>query len=201
MIVPCPHSILHHTSQVGAVALGASLDCDMFADAHSADSHFDKSSFVGLAVCMIRSNQLVLVHDACVLSCAQWRPSRETICSEAYSTGKMNLPGSRRERHMLNSFARMAPELFRFSSKPEGEMLFDQDLRDAQRVVSRVPKRAAEECSGNYASGSRAPKKAKASSLWDDDDNECDLGGDVGGGFEIDNLGGLEDLEGLENLF
>lgn len=102
---------------------------------------------------------------------------------------------------MLNSFARMAPELFRFSSKPEGEMLFDQDLRDAQRVVSRVPKRAAEECSGNYASGSRAPKKAKASSLWEDDDNECDLGGDVEGGFEIDNLGGLEDLEGLENLF
>ena len=101
---------------------------------------------------------------------------------------------------MLNSFARMAPELFRFSSKPEGEMLFDQDLRDAQRVVSRVPKRAAEECSGNYASGSvRAPKKAKASSLWEDDDDAA-LG--VGDGvFGIDSLGGLDDLEGLENLF
>jgi len=37
-------------NQVGAVALGASLDCDAFANAHSADSHFDKSSFVGLAV-------------------------------------------------------------------------------------------------------------------------------------------------------
>ena len=37
-------------NQVGAVALCAKLDCDAFADAHSSDSHYDKQSFVGLAV-------------------------------------------------------------------------------------------------------------------------------------------------------
>lgn len=37
-------------NQVGAVALGSSIDCDAFANAHSGDSHYDKSSFVGLAV-------------------------------------------------------------------------------------------------------------------------------------------------------
>ena len=118
----------------------------------------------------------------------------------------MNLPGSRRERHMLNSFSRMAPELFRFSSKPEGEMLFDEDLRNAHRVVSRAPKRGTEDggCSGSYASGSsRAPKKAKkqtATSLWEDDDNEGGFGGEDedAGGFGMD---GLDELEGLENLF
>ena len=75
------------TWQVGAVALGASLDCDMFADAHSADSHFDKSSFVGLAVCTRPETGLGLgTLDSCALAYAPWRPSRETICSEAYST-------------------------------------------------------------------------------------------------------------------
>ena len=45
-------------NQVGAVSLRATLNCDAFAMAHSSESHFDRSSFVGLA----------------------WRPPREAIC-------------------------------------------------------------------------------------------------------------------------
>lgn len=35
---------------VGAVSLRASLNCDAFASSHSSDAHYDKASFVGLAV-------------------------------------------------------------------------------------------------------------------------------------------------------
>ena len=34
-------------NQVGAVAIGAKLDCDAFASTHSATSHYDRASFVG----------------------------------------------------------------------------------------------------------------------------------------------------------
>ena len=37
-------------NQVGAVAMRAKLDCDAFANGHSSSSHYDKQSFVGLAV-------------------------------------------------------------------------------------------------------------------------------------------------------
>ena len=53
-------------NQVGASSLRATLNCDAFAREHSAESHFDKQSFVGLA----------------------WRPPREDICCEIYSTGR-----------------------------------------------------------------------------------------------------------------
>lgn len=53
-------------NQVGAVFIRARLDCDAFASTHSSTSHFDKSSFVGLA----------------------WRPPGESICCEVYSTGR-----------------------------------------------------------------------------------------------------------------
>ena len=92
---------------VGAVSLRASLNCDAFASAHSADAHFDPDSFVGLA----------------------WRPPRESLCcgalafaltsadtelsvcafAEIYSTGKGNLPGSVAQRQLLDSFSRMLP--------------------------------------------------------------------------------------------
>ena len=81
-------------NQVGAVSLRATLNCDAFATEHSGESHFDRSSFVGLA----------------------WRPAREHICCEIYSTGRANLPGSVAERQLLESFSRMLPELLRFSS-------------------------------------------------------------------------------------
>jgi len=45
-------------NSVGAVSLRATLNCDAFAAEHSGESHFDRSSFVGLA----------------------WRPPRERIC-------------------------------------------------------------------------------------------------------------------------
>ena len=81
-------------NQVGASSLRATLNCDGFATAHSGTSHFDRSSFVGLA----------------------WRPPNEQICCEIYSTGRANLPGSVAERQLLASFSRMLPELLRFSS-------------------------------------------------------------------------------------
>ena len=82
-------------NQVGACSLNATLECDQFANAHPHDAHFDQQSFVGLA----------------------WRPARECICCEVYSTGRANLPGSTRERNLQESWARMLPELLRFSSR------------------------------------------------------------------------------------
>ena len=84
-------------NEVGAVSIDARLDCDAFASTHSATSHYDRASFVGLA----------------------WRPGGESICCEIYSTGKANLPGSTRQRDLLASFARMVSELLRHSDKPE----------------------------------------------------------------------------------
>ena len=98
-------------NEVGAIALGARLDCHAMANTHSSTSHYDPKSFVGLA----------------------WRPVGECICSEIYSTGKSNLPGSRRERHLLRSFARMAPELLRHSDNPEKAQRFAEHLREAHR--------------------------------------------------------------------
>jgi TATA-box binding protein (TBP) (component of TFIID and TFIIIB) len=74
-------------NSVGAVSLRATLNCDAFALAHSSESHFDRSSFVGLA----------------------WRPPRSSICCEIYSTGRANLPGSVVERQLLGSFSHMLP--------------------------------------------------------------------------------------------
>jgi len=84
-------------NQVGAVSIDAKLDCDAFASTHSATSHYDRASFVGLA----------------------WRPGGESICCEIYSTGKANLPGSTRQRDLLTSFSRMVSELLRHSNRAE----------------------------------------------------------------------------------
>ena len=45
-------------NSVGAVSLRATLNCDAFAHAHSSESHFDRSSFVGLAVTCIGFERL-----------------------------------------------------------------------------------------------------------------------------------------------
>ena len=82
---------------MGAVSIDAKLDCDAFASTHSATSHYDRASFVGLA----------------------WRPGGEQLCCEIYSTGKANLPGSTRQRDLLTSFSRMVSELLRHSDRPE----------------------------------------------------------------------------------
>jgi hypothetical protein len=119
---PCSWRDASWRWQVGAVSIDARLDCDAFASTHSATSHYDRASFVGLA----------------------WRPGGESVCcgalicvcstrlslpaltssnsharAEIYSTGKANLPGSTRQRDLLASFARMVSELLRHSDRPE----------------------------------------------------------------------------------
>jgi len=98
-------------NQVGAVSIDAKLDCDAFASTHSATSHYDRASFVGLA----------------------WRPGGESICCEIYSTGKANLPGSTRQRDLLCSFARMVSELLRHSNRAEVCELVPEHLRLCHR--------------------------------------------------------------------
>lgn len=98
-------------NQVGAVGIDAKLNCDAFASTHSATSHYDRASFVGLA----------------------WRPGGEQICCEIYSTGKANLPGSTRQRDLLSSFARMVSELLRHSNRPEVCELVPEHLRLCHR--------------------------------------------------------------------
>ena len=39
---------------VGAASMAATFNCDGFASAHSSTSHYDRSSFVGLAVIFAR---------------------------------------------------------------------------------------------------------------------------------------------------
>ncbi len=104
-------------NQVGAVSIDAKLDCEAFASTHSATSHYDRASFVGLA----------------------WRPGGEPICCEIYGTGRANLPGSTRQRDLLVAFSRMMSELLRHSSKPEVRALLKAHLQQCHRprVVQR----------------------------------------------------------------
>lgn len=132
-------------NQVGAVAMEAKLDCDSFADAHSSDSHFDKQSFVGLA----------------------WRPQGESICAEAYSTGKCNLPGSRRKRDLLKSWARMVPELYLYSDRPEMADKFDTTLRGVHQKRLELEKQ--------YSASSKKQKQTISWETEDAPDNEFDF--------------------------
>lgn len=107
---------------VGAVSLRASLNCDAFAAAHSADAHYDRASFVGLA----------------------WRPPRENVCCEIYGTGRGNLPGSVAQRQLLDSFSRMLPELLRFSSAHALLAKIPEELQRAHRQDQNTAKKAPE---------------------------------------------------------
>ena len=97
---------------VGAASLSARLDCNAFASAHRATSHYDKSSFVGLA----------------------WRPPNKAICcgvrarsrAEVYGTGRANLPGSVVERALQSSWREMLPELLAHSSARAQLRLFPE---------------------------------------------------------------------------
>ena len=76
-------------------------------------------------------------------------------------TGKANLPGSRRERQLLRSFARMAPELIRHSAKPALAFRFKQKLRNwhkPQSFARSAPKATNEEM--------RTDNCASTASLW-----------------------------------
>lgn len=69
------------------------------------------------------------------------------------------MPGSRRERQLLRSFARMAGELLRFSSEPEKATRFPERLRIFHKPDPRLEYKA---------SAPTAPTSARA--LWDNDD-------------------------------
>ena len=124
-------------NEVGAVSIDARLDCDAFASTHSATSHYDRASFVGLA----------------------WRPGGESVCCEIYSTGKANLPGSTRQRDLLASFARMVSELLRHSDRPEMRDRLKPHLRLCHRpkVVTRDDAPAL-----NVSAGATKPPKSKS---------------------------------------
>ena len=88
-------------NSVGSVTLGATVNCEAFAQSHTSSVHYDPSSFVGLT----------------------WRPSNVPICVEVYSTGRANIPGAKTHRQLLSGFAKVVPELLAYSSsgRPGGK--------------------------------------------------------------------------------
>lgn len=169
------------------------LDCDAFANAHSSDSHYDKQSFVGLA----------------------WRPQGESICAEAYSTGKCNLPGSRRERDMLRSWCRMAPELYAHSVDPNKALKFNKDLQNAHKQNDSDDMRSFETTSGSHVHTSKRAKTtggvggtsssssssfaipSSSTTLWDDGNSGC-----IGNShFSDDAFGDVFDAAVLDDVF
>tara|TARA_B110000858_G_scaffold150862_1_gene171724 strand:- start:7295 stop:8404 length:1110 start_codon:yes stop_codon:yes gene_type:complete len=115
-------------NQVGAVSIDAKLDCDAFASTHSATSHYDRASFVGLAWRPGGENICCgVLHSAPTQDCTAH--SRALLVAEIYSTGKANLPGSTRQRDLLLSFSRMVSELLRHSNRPDVCKLIPEHLR------------------------------------------------------------------------
>jgi len=78
-------------NQVAAVSLGARLDCDKFANAHSSTSHYDRQSFVGLAWRPV-GEPICCGARLPPHSCARAPFDRRArTCAEIYSTGRANL--------------------------------------------------------------------------------------------------------------
>jgi len=128
-------------NQVGAVSIDARLDCDAFAETHSATSHYDRQSFVGLA----------------------WRPQGESICCEIYSTGRANLPGSTRQRDVLHSFSRMLPELLRHSDRKDMLDLIKDELKEAHR-----PREVQRDDATAQQHADHEARPQRSHSLWED---------------------------------
>lgn len=82
-------------NSVGACNLHTTIACNAFANQHSSEVHYDRSSFVGLA----------------------WRPPNVPISVELYSTGRCNIPKALSEHELRSSFAKLLPELMRFRSE------------------------------------------------------------------------------------
>ena len=97
---------------VAAASLGASIQCEEFAAAHTSTSHYDPKSFVGLA----------------------WRPNASNLCCEIYSTGKANLPGCTCFSDILAAWVDMLPELLLYSSRHEHNLLDTIDTEEAHVV-------------------------------------------------------------------
>lgn len=154
-------------NQVGAAALEATIDCDAFANTHNATSHFDKDSFVGLA----------------------WRPVGESICAETYSTGKTNLPGSKRERDLLQSWSRMIGEMYRFSNKKEKALKMHprlasfhkpaKGLKPAPKVINEKRKRKAVDVWANDSDDGGGGEDERPSLLLDIHEADENLLGDL----------------------
>lgn len=72
---------------VAAASINAKLDCDGFADSHSADSHFDRASFVGASPKFTSDPSTSLPLSTHPLSCCcpglAWRPAGEACCCGA----------------------------------------------------------------------------------------------------------------------
>lgn len=100
-------------NSVGAASLHASFSCEEFAKAHTSTSMLDRASFVGLV----------------------WRPKRSPIKAEIYSTGRLNLPGAKTSWALHHYFARLLPEIIKFSSA----------ARTERAVVEREPLEFVEE--------------------------------------------------------
>ena len=87
--------------------------------------------------------------------------------AEIYATGRANLPGSTRERSMLQSFARMLSELLRHSDRIDVFERMPQHLKDAHRprAVERDDAPLSVEPSGLGGLGPLRPQQLSA--LWE----------------------------------
>ena len=106
----------------------------------------------------------------------------QPIIDHRFASRFRSLPGSRRQRQLLRSFARMAPELLRHSERPELAERFNERLRrshrpeghtrQAPRATARKARAEAEAAAA--ASTDRASTAMEAmQSLWEDDDDTC----------------------------
>ena len=165
---------------VAAVDMKTTINCEKFADEHTDAAHFDRSSFVGLA----------------------WRPADEPICVEAYSTGKLNLPGAKNYQSCLDSFARLVPQLLKYTNNEQSSSLLLKSA--AGRAASGSPLRRSRGSMRPNASYDRTGlgERREGGSSENDDESEEDEEDkedredndeNVGSEFEED-IGGLQAL-------
>lgn len=96
-------------------------------------------------------------------------------CAEIYSTGRANLPGSIVERQLHESFARMLPELLRYSSASHLLSLIPEEIQDIHRTD-------ASKASGSEsrAQTRHAPASNHSSLLWDGWEDASEVPGAAG---------------------
>ena len=114
--------------------------------------------------------------------------------AEIYATGRANLPGSTRERSMLQSFARMLPELLRHSDRTDVFERMPQHLKEAHR-----PRAVERDDAPLVAVATTTPTRAskpKLSALWDDAPEDVGSGGNGGGGDAAEALAMFASAEG-----
>ena len=88
------------------------------------------------------------------------------MCTEIYSTGRANLPGSTRERDLLNSFSRMLPELLRHSDRADVREFISDELKAAHRPAAVHRDDALE--GEDETTRAKAPRLPVATDLWAD---------------------------------